>query len=797
MINKLFNLGEAEKLGDYDLYFRHSFLLAVILTILAIAYTVYVYKSAINLSKKKRNFLGGCHFIALMLLICLLMEPAIKIEIIRPLKRTLLVLMDNSESMNITDKRLDAEDKLDVAKATQKLPLDTKIDSAQAKAYYNKENTDISRLDLAKAIINHPEINFDKQFGEKFNIRYYVVGDGLSPKISDGVVEKEGYQSTDVLAGEQATGKTSKFGSGMSEAVSRHAGQDIAGLVLLSDFIPVKDDEDSSQVAKILNNSKIPVYTVGLGNTRQKDINVKGIIAPDVVFKGDKVPLRIHFHSNGFDKENVDVKVEVNGVVVHRQTIQLSGGSQFEEIIYSPQKEGGNTKIKVIVENKDNEVTHENNSNTHTVKIIDEKIQVLYIEGMPRWEFRYLRWVLKRDQRLNVNFLMTEGDPFLAKTSKEHLAAFPKTKKEIMKYDLVILGDVRRNFFSNQQLELLEELVKKGGGSLLMVAGRYAAPQSYKDSIIANVLPVEIGSGPWETISSQVSPVLTTAGEESPITSLVSPQSANESVWKRVRNLDYRPSLKGAKPGATVLLTLPDNSIKDYPLVAWQRYGKGKSMFVGTEDLWRMRLEVGDRYHARFWAQSIQFLTLSRLLGDNKQISLETEHKSYSTGQHVRIYANVLDESYNHVDLEAYTVEVQKNDSTDPAAKIVLSPVPGTPGFYSGDFLASEEGAFTVTSLGGDKKVSNMVEINVENIALEKRETAYQEDNARQIAELSNGKNMGIEQLSKLSEEFKDLEPVTMSIVKEKALWDLPIIFILLVLVAGFEWYFRRRENQI
>ena len=251
--------------------------------------------------------------------------------------------------------------------------------------------------------------------------------------------------------------------------------------------------------------------------------------------------------------------------------------------------------------------------------------------------------------------------------------------------------------------------------------------------------------------------------------------------------------------GATVLLTKPKESeqIRDYPLVAWQRYGTGKSMFVATEDLWRMRLEVGDKYHARFWGQAIQFLTLSRLLEKNKQITIETDRRTYSAGEQVQVFANVLTQSFDPVEQASYTVILDRKEVAGAETEMELSPVPDSPGLYSGVHLASEDGAYQLKTKPQDAEVSNQVDFRIATIPLEDRETAMQADVARQIAEQSGGKNLGLLELANLPSELGEHEPLSRTVQLQIDLWDKPILFILLVVFAGTEWYLRRRENLV
>ena len=400
-------------------------------------------------------------------------------------------------------------------------------------------------------------------------------------------------------------------------------------MLVLSDFAWA-DGRNPVHVAMNLKQQGIPVFPVAIGLPEPPDIHLRTVIAPKVVFQGDRVPVRVQIESHGFAKRNVELELAIDGQQVTSKQFELEDGVQYEEVMFIPERESGSVQLDLNVTELSGETTLKNNAASHNVKIIDQKIKVLYIEGMPRWEYRYLRWVLLRDPRLDVKFLMTQGDPALAATSPQHLARFPQVAKDAFQFDLIILGDVPASYFNATQMGLIEDLVKNRGGSLLMVAGPMAAPATYRDTPIADILPVKLGNGEWESLN--VGPVVTLAGRESSVTTLSPSPETNARIWSLVRPM-YLPRLDGAKAGATVLLTKPKEAeqLADYPLVAWQPYHTGKSMFVATEDLWRMRLEVGDRYHAAFWGQAIQFLTLARLLGENKQIRLETDRRTYSS----------------------------------------------------------------------------------------------------------------------------------------------------------------------
>ncbi|MCH8046194.1 MAG: hypothetical protein IID44_20980 [Planctomycetes bacterium] len=784
--------------GLPDVELSGGWLLAVPLLVAAVALVVFLYRSETRLSRGRRTVMAACQGLALLTLILMLLEPVAGIRLIQPYRRTVLVLVDSSRSMLIEDQRTTIEDVGEAAGVLGKLSPGQQVNADTVDAVRQSIGP-VSRINLARAALGGAQVDgaqaawLDK-LNEQYQVRFFSFDERLKPE--GGAEDPTGW-----LKNLEADGETSQVGTAIEEAVARYAGQPIAGVVVLGDFAWA-NGRDPVEAARNLKQQGIPVFPVTIGLPKPPDVHLRRVVAPEVVFKGDRVPLRIQIESHGFAGDTVELVLDIDGERVTRQQVELKDGIQFEEMMFIPQRESGTVTLDLSVTVLAGETTEKNNAVSHKVQIIDEKIKVLYIEGMPRWEYRYLRWVLLRDPRLDVKFLMTQGDPALAKTSPQHLGRFPQVKKDAFRFDLIILGDVPASYFNATQMELIEDLVKIHGGSLLMVAGPMKIPggagnlATYRDTRIANILPVKLGNGQWETVNA--GPVVTPAGRESSVTTLSLSPETNQRIWSHVRPM-YLPVLEGAKPGATVLLTKPKDveEMRDYPLIAWHRYGTGKSMFVATEDLWRMRLEVGDKYHARFWGQAIQFLTLSRLLGKNKQVTLETDRRTYSAGEQVRVFANVLTQSFEPVEQPSYTVILDRKDTADAAAEMELSPVPGSPGLYSGVYLASEDGDYLLKTKDQDLEVSNQVDFTVATIPLEDRETAMQADVARQIAEQSGGKRLGLLELENLAAELGDQEPLSKEVRLQIDLWDKPVLFVLLVLFAGTEWYLRRRDNLV
>lgn len=789
MIENLLNLNQGEELIDFQLLMRGSWVLLAVLVLVAIIYTVFTYRSVRKVPTKGRKLMVACLLITLALLITIVAMPAAKVRYTKAYRPTMLVLVDTSRSMGVVDKRITQETLEEALKILAEVPLDEDV-SAQDLREKMDHIDGQSRLDLVRALIDHPDIDLIRRVSDRFDLRFFSFDESIAP-------EGGADNASEWMQAREATGEESRIGSAIKEAISRYNGQPIAGAMVFSDFGWVQG-EDPVYVASEMERRGVPIYTIPIGLPAPPDAMITEVIAPEAVFRGDPVTLRVRVESRGLEARDSSVSLKVNGEEQEIKPIVLEDGAQFVEFKFRPEQDSGTVELTFEVDGTDADSNPKNNTALHRLCIIDEKIKVLYIEGMPRWEFRYLRWVLLRNPHLQTRFLMTEGDPDLAKMSPNFMPGFPSDVRNIFEYDLIILGDVSSKYFKPGQLELLETQIKEHGGSLIMIGGTMHAPASYQDTPVETILPINIGVGRPKVVANNVSPRLPTDQALSPITTLMDDLEANQRVWSRVRPLGRLPVLNGPKPSANVLLELPAQKTSEppYPLVSWHPYGKGKAMFVASDRLWRLRLEVGDAHHSKFWGQSIQFLAMSRLLGQNKRISLQTERKRYNPGEPVRVYANVLSETYQPVVKDSHTVVIERPGFKDARQELKLIPDPQTPGLYIGTLPADEKGEYVLGPQTHEAEISSSVEFSVANDSLEDRDTSAKPELAQKIAKASGGKVVAPVDLP----EFIDTLPsqsMQRVVSREIELWDTPLLYLLLVLFAGLEWYLRRRESLL
>lgn len=750
--------------------------------------SLYLYRRAWGLPLWLRISLGAARLLALTLVVASLFEPTAVVTETHTQARTLPVLIDVSESMSMQDQRKNAQDIAAAAAALGMLgeePLEAdelvmRLDADQRQAIQSA-----SRLDLARGILRYPAAPVLKELGESFDISYHSFGR------STHILSDDDLKS--LTANEPATAIAASL-----EAVAKSGATAPAGIVLLTDGIENTSSKRIEAVLQDLGARGIPVFPVPIGLEEPDDVSIRNIVMQEVAFSGDSVPVQVQVLSKGYEKRTARLSIQLNDRQVFQRNIRLQGGLQFEDVEFNVDLyEKGAARIAVIIEPFEDEISVANNRVERSIRVVNEKVNVLYIEGNNRWEFRYLSAILKRDPRLNTTFISSSAGPEFARNSPEHIERFPSKRVEAFKYDLVILGDVDAAFFTAEELSLLEELIRDRGASLLVLCGPMHTPSSYVGTPIETIMPVRFDAdSEWEMTSESVYPVLTPEGRSSMVMLLENDPDENDRIWSRVAPLDHLPPLLGTKPGATVLATLSDaaSGSQAYPLVAWHRYGTGKCMSIASDRLWRLRFKTGDRYHWRVWSQSIQFLTLSRLMGEHKRIRLETDRTLYQDGEQTRLYAHVLDEDFEPVIQPSFQISVNGADGNALREAVSLQPDRTSPGLYEGYFTAPVAGRYRLEANEDDKEISNTTEFQVATVNRELSDTNMRRDGLKRIAQLTGGSLLAPEEMAKLGS-LLDAKPIITTVRSERPLWDSWLVAALLIGLLGTEWILRRRND--
>jgi hypothetical protein len=228
------------------------------------------------------------------------------------------------------------------------------------------------------------------------------------------------------------------------------------------------------------------------------------------------------------------------------------------------------------------------------------------------------------------------------------------------------------------------------------------------------------------------------------------------------------------------------------PVVAVQQYGLGQALFVGTDNTWRWRKNVGDEVYTTFWGQIAQRLALPHVTGGSRRTQLTLDRQNFVSGERVSVYARLYRAGFEPVQEPvvkgSYTLRTGDGGG---ATEISLRPVPDQPGVYRGEFIAPAAGNY---KLGVESDADTRVDFNVTAPRFELGDTAMNEALLREMAGLSGGEFFREETLFQLPDKIRAKTERVRSPL-EVELWASPLYFLLLLGVVSTEWVLRKLSH--
>jgi uncharacterized membrane protein len=779
---------------DIDFLFlpdRHAGIVIAAFLVAAAGFAFWIYLKRKELLGRQRWVLMGTRTIAILVFLLLLLGPVLRVVARNTQRTTVVFLADNSKSMAIADRRVSEEALGRTAKALGLLkgegkPLDpgTRGKAASAK-----------RVDIMRAVLGNAEKGLMREFDE-FAVRTY----------SFGSVVREGPEEVseplfDWIGGLKTEETETRLGTALDVALRDLKGKPVAGVVVLSDF-SYNGGADPSTVLEQAAARGIPAYFVGIGEPDAKDLQVSFLAMRDVLFLDDPAPVTVKLRHWGYAGREVNLVVSDDEGEVERKTVTLGeSGEQTETIKITPEKAGKAT-FTVRAELFGDELSTDNNEKAKDVRVIDEKIRVLWVETYPRWEYRYAKNLIMRDEkRFEAKVLLYESDPEVRDDEGLYLEKFPAKEEDLFKYHLVVVGDIEATRMSEDEIELLKRYVSDEGGTLVFLAGTRFGPEQWIETPLHEVLPVVVRSPqdrrtPADELTDPVTQPtrakLTERGRRHPLLFVSDDEDEQRKAWEEYLLIYRRVGIEKEKPGALRLLETAEEDPE--PLIVYSRYGSGVVVYMGTEELWRWRYRPGPVTHDRYWGALLQQTALARLLGESRRLALFLSKKDVSVGEEQIVSARVLGENYLPLQDESVTVTVElaQEDGTTKSAEVVLNVVSKEGGLYEGKYTPEGVGRHTVTLEQGEEKVSAV--FRAAEPQLEYENPALDRDRMVEWAKIAGGNVYHPWDVEELPVELAAKAKAAV-IRTEDDLWDAPLWAFLFILCAGAEWFLRKRNN--
>jgi uncharacterized membrane protein len=636
-----------------------------------------------------------------------------------------------------------------------------------------------------------PEGELMKQLSERFAVRAYAFS-STTGRVTDATGLTYGGTRTD-LAGALDRVREDLSSVPLSGLVVVSDGADNGGRVLAESLVP-------------LQAASIPVFTVGLGEeTLEPDVQVDRVQAPQSVLLGAAVVVDVIVSQRGFEGQTVTLQVADETRILTQQEVTL--GEDGEPVVARLRftaDQAGPRRLAFSIAPAAGERVQGNNRRDLVMNVRDERKKVLYFEGEPRFEVKFMRRAVEGDDNLQLVVLQrTAPDKFLrldVDDAEELQGGFPKTREELFRYQGLILGSVEAGFFTHDQLLMIHDFVSQRGGGLLVLGGRHAlAEGGYEGTPVAEVIPVVLGPSQGDDprpVEVKVTP--TPAGALNPATQIADPGQTPTEVWDRLPALTTLNPIQDVKAGATTLLVgRPAGATTDRIVLAWQRFGRGKAFALPVQDtwLWQMHADVPleDQSHERFWRQLLRGL----VDGVGEPVGLSLDRERAERGEPIKVSARVRDSTY--IELNDARVTAHLTAPSGATRDVALEWSVEDDGLYAASFVPDEEGSWSVEidALRADARVGgDQGWVRVGPGDDEYFDAALRAALLERIAEETGGRPYTPATVDQLAEDLQYAgSGVTM--VEERDLWDMPVLFLLLVGLIGGEWALRRRRGLI
>ncbi len=724
---------------------------AVPVTLAAIAAAVAVWayvRAKDQASRGARGFLLGLRLAALAVLLLVLLRPVLVVRAVEPQRNVLAVLVDDSRSLSIPDPSGRPRGAFVTDALARSAPLRTALE-------------------------------------QKFQLRFFTVS-GATTRVTD--------PGTATF-----TGSRSLLGAGLRRAAEELAGLPASGIVLVTDGADTST-EPPTEAVRALRTAGLPVFAIGLGEERlPRDIQVGRVDPPREVLKGATLVLDIMLSQTGYNGRTVPVVVEDEGRAIATQDVALpSDGSPATVRVHFALPDAGPRVLTFRVPLQDGEQVTGNNSRQSLVTVRDRRERILYVEGEPRPEMKFLRQAVADDPQLQVVTLQrTALRKFLRLDidSPEELAGgFPQTRDELYGYRGLVLGSIEAAAFTPDQLRMMADFVSVRGGGLLALGGRLAFGEGgYAGTPVAEALPVDVdppGAGP--ITARPITVRATRLGQTHAATQIADSEEASSKRWSALPALTAVNVIRRIKPGAALLLE-SGTGAETQAVLAFHRYGAGKALALTPQDvwLWQMHGDIAleDATHETLWRRLLRWLTD----GVPDRVAVALDHDRIQAGDPVTVTATVRDPRFLGLNDAAVTARVLGPDGH--VSSIPLALVMDRDGEYRGRFVPPVDGLYEVridAASPGSPPAEARTYLRAAPDDGESFDATLRAPLLQRIADDTGGRFYTPANAASLPEDITYLGR-GVTVIQQKDLWDMPAVLVLLLLLLGSEWVLRRR----
>jgi hypothetical protein len=729
------------------------------------------------LSPGMRRTLTACRIGVLALLVFILAGPFVRLDETIEERPVVAVVRDASASMDLPVGRLASESVPGLAGAVgldQPAPQDTAAITA-----LGERLAGWTRRELLDSLLATQAATTLRQLGDRFEIREYEVGRRPLRLANPEPAADSTDAPTKPATKGQAAGldpSDTALGEALELAIDDASGRGLAAIVLITDGVSTRGVDPVAVVRRAAEATggapRGPVFAVPIGGPEPPpDVAVAELLAPPEVTLDDTVSLTAMVRSVGLAGRTTVVELrDAAGSVLESKPLDLSDGRRQVAFAWKA-TQAGRIGLTIAIPPQDGEATAENNSRDLSVDVTTRTLKTLVVDDAARWDTRFLDHAIRRDKGFA---------PTLVLASAAKPDALPEDAEGWAAYDLVLLGDVPVALLDEDRQRALVEAVERRGVGVVFQPGGEHLPEEYAGAPPAALFPIEFeaaGEGTAAVEAPDFEPLamaVTARGAMHPAFAISGDVAGNRKAWSEMPPFFRAAAVGRPKPSATVLAEVADpRSRGTIPLVAEAPFGRGRTAWIGTEETFRWRRNVGDPVFWRFWGQALR--SIARRDDRPWDTSwLVVEPGSCEPGSSVLVELNLVDGDKQPVEVAVQQVGVAFGEAT---MSLELTPAE-RPGLYRGAFTPEGVGrhVLTATSAAGPLSADLAVQASSRELA----RTAVDRGALRGLADLTGGAVLEPDAFSTLPYRLAETAVET-SRTLEDDVWDTWPVLVLLV----------------
>lgn len=595
---------------------------------------------------------------------------------------------------------------------------------------------------------------------------------------------------------------------GLKQLAMETADLPVGAILLLSDGGQNSAGLDGSGISlealQALQNRRLPVHTVGFGEEKHAhDVEMEDVSVPASATANARIATTVSFTQRGYTGQKATLMVRNSDKVLSQREITLEPDGRIQsEPLFFPGGTAGAKSLTFSINPLPGEENLANNAVTRPILVTDTKRRILYVEGEPRWEYKFIRRAEDADPTVQlVSMLRTSENKIYRQgiSDPAELAdGFPVRPEDLFGYSGIIIGSVAADSFTPLQQELLRQYVDRRGGGILFLGGRSSLSDGgWAASSLNELLPTSLPKGNHNFHRNAAMAELTPQGVDSPVTRILDDPEKNAERWKKLTYLADYEDAGSPKPGATVLADM-NVAHRKLPLLITQNYGHGRTAILATGGTWRWQMSeaLGDPSHDLFWQQLLRWLVADspgpvtasmpdRLLMDQGlvQFKAQVRERQFQPAANAHVTAHIV-------------------GPEGLIALIDMAPSEETPGLYQAEWTAEKPGSY-LAEITAESAGRQSQELGRDVVTFQRAdgvaENFHTEQNHKLLEELSSqtgGRYWDPSELKNLPRDVSYSE-AGISVRNTKELWDMPIVFLLLLGLPLGEWLLRRKWGVI